>query len=140
MRIRGAAAVAGLILLAACREETPPEIPEGRLERAEGGAARSLLALVPEECRAGEAFRQEPNGESTLVVVGTGLTRSDAVLWNGRPLKTAFGSSRTLSASVPRELLDTPGSVEVTVEDAIDRSRARLRGSFRIRPASGTSP
>jgi hypothetical protein len=135
MRTSRLAAVAGLILLAACREQGPPEISRGRLVRAEGGSARSLLALVPDACLAGEAFRPEPNGDSALVVVGTGLTRGDAVLWNGRRLKTAFGSSRTLSASVPRELLVSPGRVEVRVEDPTDRSRAALRGLFWIRPA-----
>jgi hypothetical protein len=134
MRIERAAAVAGLLWLAACREEAAPEIPTGRLVRAEGGSARSLLALVPEQCRVGEVFGGQPNGEAAVGVIGTGLTRSDVVLWNGRPLKTAFFSSRTLSATVPPELLESPGEVEVTVQDAIDPSRAKLRGSFRVRP------
>jgi IPT/TIG domain len=128
------AALAGLLLLAACREEAPPEIPAGRLVRKEGGSARSLLALVPEQCRAGEVFRPRPNGDAELVVAGTGLTRSDAVLWNGRPLKTDFASSRALSVTVPPALLEAPGTVEVTVEDTFDRERPKLRATFVVRP------
>jgi hypothetical protein len=136
MRIERMAAIAGLLLLAACRDEPAPEIARGRLVRTEGGADRSLLALVPRESRAGEVFRRQPNGDAELVVAGTGLTRSDTVLWNGRPLKTYFASSRTLSVAVPPELVASPGRVEVTVEDAIDPSRPKLRASFVVRPAS----
>jgi hypothetical protein len=133
---RLSAAIAGLLLLAACRDETPPRIPEGRLVLRPGGAARSLLALVPEHCRAGEVFRRQPNGEAELVVVGTGLTRGDAVLWNGRPLKTSFGSSRALGADVPPDLLERPGEVDVTVEDELDAARPKLHARFVVRPSS----
>jgi hypothetical protein len=128
------AAVAVVLLLAGCGEEAPPEIPRGRLVRGEERAARSLLALSPERCRAGEVFRRQPNGDGELVVLGTGLTRGDTVLWNGRPLKTTFGNSRLVTAAVPPGLIESPGPVEVTIEDAIDPSRAKLRASFQIAP------
>ena len=135
MSTRSDAVLAGLLLLAACREEPPPRIADGRLVRGPGGEARSLLALVPEECRAGEVFRTLPNGHAELEVVGTGLTRGDAVLWNGTPLKTGFGSSRTLGADVPPALLESPGAVEVTVEDELDPTRPKLHARFVVRPA-----
>src|SRR5262245_49183069 len=134
MMIRFAAAAAGLLLLAACREDAPPEIPAGRLERAEGASARSLFALKPDHCRAGEVFGRLPNGRAELIVTGIGLTRTDAVLWKGRPLKTFFASSRTLGAEVPPDLLEKPGSVEVTVEDAMDPTRPKLRATFVVGP------
>lgn len=134
MRTNLAAACAGLLLFAACREQTAPDILTGRVTRADGEAVRALRALVPEECRAGEVFGRQPDGDAALVVLGTGLTRGDVVLWNGRPLKTTFGHSRLLTAAVPARLLESPGRVEVTVEDALDRSRATLRGSFLIAP------
>jgi hypothetical protein len=136
MSTRLSAAIACLLLLAACREEAPPRIPAGRVVLRPGGSPRSLLAVVPEECRAGEVFRRQPNGRAELIVVGTGLTRGDAVLWNGRPLKTSFGSSRALGAEVPAELVASPGEVEVTVEDALDPTRPRLHGRFVVRPRS----
>jgi hypothetical protein len=127
------AAIAGLLFLAACREEAPPRIAEGRLVLRQGGSARSVLALVPEHCRVGEVFRRQPNGQAELVVVGTGLTRGDTILWNGRALKTNFASSRGLSVDVPPALLGSPGEVDVTVEDTLDPTRTRLRARFVIR-------
>ena len=128
------AAVAGLLLLGACREERLPRIAEGRLVRAPGGSARSVRALVPEQCRAGEVFRRQRNGHAELVVFGTGLTRGDTVLWNGRPLTTGFASSRALSADVPPELLESPGEVDVTVEDTLEPARPKLHARFVVAP------
>lgn len=134
MSTRFPVVVAGLLFLAACREEPPPSIPEGRLVLREGGSIRSVLALVPEQCHVGEVFRRQPNGLAELVVVGTGLTRGDTVLWNGRALKTNFASSRALSVDVPPALLESPGEVDVTVEDTLDPTRSRLRARFVVRP------
>jgi hypothetical protein len=134
MSSRFSAALIGLVLLAACREESIPRIPEGRLVRGEGSSARSLRALVPAQCRAGESFRPQPDGQSELVVVGTGLTRGDVVSWNGRALTTSFGSSRGLAVGVPPELLASPGEAELTVEDTLDPTRPKLRARFVVRP------
>ena len=86
------------------------------------------------QCGVGEVFRRQPNGQAELVVVGTGLTRGDAILWNGRSLKTNFASSRALSVDVPPELLESPGEVDVTVEDTLDPTRPKLRARFVVRP------
>ena len=75
----------------------------------------------------------------SLVVVGTGLTRGDAILWNGRPLKTNFASSRALSVDVPTALLESPGDVEVTVEDTLEPTRPKLRARFVVGPPPGDS-
>jgi len=133
MPTRLSTTVAGLLFLVACREEAP-RIPEGRLVRRDGGSARSLVALIPDECRVGEVFRRQPNGQAELVVFGTGLTRGDTVQWNGRPLKTGFASSRTLSVEVPPALLNSPGEVDIAVEDTLDATRPKLRAHFVIRP------
>ena len=134
MPTRFSAAVVCLLFLAACREEALPRISEGRLARGPGGSARSVRALVPDHCSAGEVFRRQPNGDAELVVVGTGLTRGDAILWNGRSLKTGFASSRALSVDVPPELLESPGEVDVVVEDVLDSTRPKLRARFVVRP------
>ncbi len=134
MRTRFFAGIVGLLLLAACREETIPRIPEGQVVRGPGGSARSVRALVPDQCRVGEVFRRQPNGNAELVVIGSGLTRGDAVLWNGRPLRTNFASSRALSVDVPPELLVSPGEVEVLVEDILDPAHPKLRARFVVRP------
>ena len=135
------AAAAGLLLLpllvlisaAGCRKQATPAIPAGHVARVDA-RARSLRALVPDRCRAGVLFRPLPKGEAGLLVLGTGLKRSDTVLWNGHPLKTTFGHSRLLTAAVPPERLASPGPVEVTVEDALDRSSAKLSARFEILP------
>jgi len=120
--------------MAACREESVPRIPDGRIVLREGGSARSVLALAPSECRVGEVFRRQPNGQAELVVLGTGLTRGDAVSWNGRRLKTNFASSRALSVDVPPELVASPGEVDVTVDDLLDPMRPKLHARFYVRP------
>ena len=134
MRTRSLFGVAALLFVAACRQEPLPSIPEGRLERGPGGSARSVRALVPGQCRVGEVFRRQANGQAELVVVGTGLTRSDVILWNGRTLKTNFASSRALSVDVPPSLLESPGEVDVTVEDSIDPTKSKLQARFVVRP------
>jgi hypothetical protein len=133
MWTRRAGSVAGLLLLAACREDASPTIPAGRLVRAEGASARSLLALAPDHGRAGEVFRPLPNGNAELIATGTGFTRSDTVFWNRQPVKTFFASSRTLGAEIPPALLEKPGNVEVTVEDTADPTRPKLRATFVVR-------
>lgn len=135
MPIRFFSAVLSLLFLAACREEVLPRISEGKFARGPGGSARSVRALVPRECRVGEVFRRQPNGDAELVVVGTGLTRGDTILWNGRALKTNFASSRALSIDVPPALLGSPGEVDVTVEDTLDPTRSTLRARFVVQPA-----
>jgi hypothetical protein len=103
----------------------------GRLLRARE-TGRSILSLVPSQSRAGEVFAPQPGGEAGLVVLGTELTRGDRVLWNGRPLETAYDSSRRITAAVPPELLASAGAAEVTVEDALDPTRVRLSAAFRV--------
>ena len=127
------AMLAVLILLAACREETAPEIAPGRLTRAAGDSPRGVRALVPSECRAGEVFQKLDTGEAALLVLGTGFHRGDTVFWNGKALRTAFGHSRLLTAAVPPDRLESPGPVEIRVENTIDLSQPKLRAEFRIR-------
>jgi phospholipase C len=56
-----------------------------------------------------------PGGKGfTLTVHGTGFTTLSTINWNGQPLTTQVGSSKTLSATVPPENIATAGTATVT--------------------------
>ena len=133
---RGAALL--LLAAAACREapDRDPSIPPGRLSRARGEPGRTLLSLAPGQARSGEAFQRQTDGSAGLAVLGTGFVRGDVIHWNGRPLSTAYGSSRLLTAAVPVELLARPGEAEVTIENSVDPTLPRLRAPFRLLPGA----
>jgi hypothetical protein len=117
---------------AACREREDPAIAPGRVVRAEGRPERSLLALIPREARAGEIFQRQPDGKAALAVLGTGLTPGDVIHFGGRALPTMAANSRLLTASVPAELLATPGDVEVTIANPADPRLPPLHATFHL--------
>jgi hypothetical protein len=135
VRIELSALLALLLAACACREPEDMSVAPGRLARTHPEAARSLLALVPDQARADEVFQAQPDGRAALALLGTGFSSGDVVHWGGRPLDTTFGNSRVLTAVVPAELLREPGDVEVTVENPSDRKIARLSATFRLRSA-----
>jgi hypothetical protein len=51
----------------------------------------------------------------TLTVNGSGFSSSSVVEWNGTPLSTMFGSANQLTAAVPGNLSQNPGSAQVSV-------------------------
>lgn len=53
----------------------------------------------------------------TLTVNGSGFLNSSTVQWNGSVLSTTYVSGNQLSASVPANLIASPGSVGVTVQN-----------------------
>jgi hypothetical protein len=130
---RSAAAALGLLAASACREEPAPAVATGKILRVRADSARSLLALVPSEARVGEVFQRQPNGRAALAVLGTGFAASDVIYWDGHPLGAFFGNSRLLTATLPPELLEKPGDVEVTVASPVDPKLSRLRATFRLR-------
>jgi uncharacterized protein (TIGR03437 family) len=68
----------------------------------------SIGSLSPSSATAGgPAF--------TLNVSGTGFVTGAAILWNGTPLPTTFGSATLLSAAVPASLIVTTGTASITV-------------------------
>ena len=81
------------------------------------------------------AARRKP----AIAIFGTRLARGDTVHWNGRPLSTAYGISRFLSAVVPLELLARPGEVQVTIENATDAALPTLGAVFRLLAPDGPS-
>ena len=53
----------------------------------------------------------------TLTVNGSGFLNGSTVLWNGSPLTTSYGSGSQLSASVGANLIASPGSASITVQN-----------------------
>lgn len=54
----------------------------------------------------------------TLTVNGSGFSSSSTVMWNGAPLATSFVSATQLTAPVAAGLIDSPGSIAISVLDA----------------------
>jgi len=53
----------------------------------------------------------------TLTVNGSGFTAASRILWNGTPLSTIFGSSTQLIGVIGANLLTTPGTVTIMVDN-----------------------
>lgn len=71
--------------------------------------AVSLSSISPNSATAGGA-------QFTLTVTGSGFVSGTTVLWNGSALTTTYGSSTSLTALVPSNLITTQGTASVTVQ------------------------
>jgi hypothetical protein len=60
---------------------------------------------------------QLSSGARTLTVTGYNFVSTSIVNWNGTPLRTTFGSSTQLSASVAASLIAKFGSAQVTLSN-----------------------
>ena len=81
------------------------------------GVSSNALSLV---VSVGITSLSPPSGSSsgqpfTLTVNGSGFNSSSVVEWNGIPLETTFGSSTQLTAAVPGNLSQNPGSAQISV-------------------------
>ncbi|SPF41845.1 hypothetical protein SBA4_280020 [Candidatus Sulfopaludibacter sp. SbA4] len=71
-------------------------------------SGRSITSLVPATAAAGGAA-------FTLTVNGAGFSSGAVVQWNSIPLGTTFVSATQATASVPADLIASPGMVTITV-------------------------
>jgi len=71
-------------------------------------SGRSITSLVPATAGAGGAA-------FTLIVNGAGFSSGAVVQWNAIPLGTTFVSATQVTASVPANLIASPGTVTITV-------------------------
>ena len=55
------------------------------------------------------------SGQFPLVVTGTKFNSNAVVNFNGAPMTTVFGSSTSLTATIPNTAIANPGNVPVTV-------------------------
>jgi hypothetical protein len=96
---------------------------------------RWITRLHPSEARVGTAFNRQPDGSSAIAVSGAGFVRGDQVHWGDRPLETVFGNENTLTAEVPKDLIERAGEVTVSVRNPADPQGREVRVAFRLLPA-----
>jgi len=80
-------------------------------------APPSIQALYPPETVAGTKFLVQGDGRAAIAIGGKNFKPGAVVLFDRRPLETAFGSESAVTASVPDELFSKPGTIQVRVEN-----------------------
>lgn len=85
-------------------------------DRAARAPEPHLDTVTPDKVMAGDAFQQQADGRSALSVMGQNLLQGARVRLNGKPLETAFGDGKSLSAIVPPQLTNQEGIYPVSVE------------------------
>jgi len=80
------------------KSNTPPQ----------AGTVPTIANLNPPNVVAG-------SGQFSLVVTGTKFNSNAVVNFNGAAMTTAFGSSTSVTATIPNSAIANPGNVPVTV-------------------------
>lgn len=119
----------GLILVSTCSCVTQEERMKGGIH----APPPRLEALMPPETEAGQGFQLQASGESAIAVRGENFMKSSTIFFEGAPLETTFGSSRELTALVPRPLYEREGAMRVTVKNGDGQVSNSL--IFVVRPA-----
>lgn len=81
-----------------------------------------LRSLMPAQVKAGERFNIQPDGQSALAVVAENATPGTVIVMGGQTLLTTYGHSAWLTALVPSEFLDRPGTYPVYLTDGLRES------------------
>jgi TIG domain-containing protein len=117
--LRQAAAIVSLALAARdggkdlIAPAAPEPIPGRKVER----FAERIDALYPSNAYAGVPFAIRFDGASVMGIAGEGFSPASTVYFADTPLATDFGSSRSLTATVPTELISHAGVFGVSVHD-----------------------
>lgn len=76
-----------------------------------------LEAISPSRTVAGAAFNVQANGRSALGVTARNAGSGTVIMLAGKPLETAYGSPRFLTAFVPDAVLGNPGRYPIYLRD-----------------------
>ena len=87
--------------------------------------APTLSSISPTSATAGSR-------KATLSLVGTNFVSTSVVNWNGTPLSTTYGSSKTLSATIPAADMTTGGAFPVTVSNPTPGGGASAPQTFTV--------
>jgi hypothetical protein len=98
---------------------------------------KSLSAFYPANSSLNLPYAIAGQGAFSLLVNGTGFSKSSLVEWNGSNLPTMFGDSSDLVASVSASLIATPGTARITVSDSGTTSNSLAFGI--ASPAAATA-
>lgn len=91
----------------------------------------AIRNLHPVSCVAGSGFNVQPNGQSALGVDCDNATPGSVIVWGTTMLATWYDHPSFVSALVPPELCELPGSVEVYLMNDFGESN---RMEFLIEP------
>jgi hypothetical protein len=87
-------------------------------------AAPAITALYPPQARAGQKFQVQPDGQAAIAIGGKNFQKGAKILFNSRPLDTAFGNEGAVTATVPDDLIAQPGTIQVRVENPDGKASA----------------
>ncbi len=94
----------------------------------------SLTSISPNTIQAGQA------GPITLTVSGSSFVSDSVVDWNGTALATTFGSSTSLTATIPASDLASPGNDSITVINPPAGGGTSTAATFQVLPTPGPTP
>jgi hypothetical protein len=104
------------------RSERPPE------------AVPIIARLHPPATVVGTKFQVQPDGQSAIAVAGSNFVKDAKVLFDGRPLETAYGGPEAVTATVPDEYISQPRTIEVRVENPSGKVSDAVRFSVAAGP------
>lgn len=90
-----------------------------------------LRQIIPSGARAGQSFSVQPNGQSALSAISENAVPDTVVIFDGKPLISAYGGPGLVTAFVPGELTESPGSYEVYLQNGTNKSNPIL---FEVKP------
>ncbi len=76
-----------------------------------------LQKMGPMKTKAGVAFNVQTNGESAIWTLAENATGTTVIVWGETQLKSDYGSSTSVTATVPKELYAKPGQYQVYLLD-----------------------
>jgi hypothetical protein len=81
-----------------------------------------LVQLIPADVHVGQPVGVQPDGQSAVSVSAEGAERGTVVVLDDQPLVTVFGTESYLTATLPSDIFERPGSHGVYLVDGVKRS------------------
>lgn len=121
--------IASLLVAVSCSEPDTPATSSTNTPTASGPLI--LRQLSPSGAQAGQGFGVQPNGQSALSAISENALPDTVVIFDAKPLISAYGGPGLVTAFVPAELTESPGSYEVYLQNGTNKSNHIL---FEVKP------